>query len=97
VLKVLGFVRSQVRATVAWQSSTLALMAGLIGLPLGIAAGRTAWDVFADRLGVPPQPVTPVLAVGVLVPLLLVLANVVAAVPGRVAARMRPAAALRAE
>jgi ABC-type lipoprotein release transport system permease subunit len=97
VLKVLGFVRSQVRATVAWQSSTLAVAAGLIGLPLGIAAGRAAWDVFADRLGVPPQPVTPVLAVAVLVPVLLLLANVVAAVPGRVAARMRPAAALRTE
>ena len=97
VLKVLGFVRSQVRATVAWQSSTLAVVAGLLGLPLGIAGGRVAWDVFADRLGVPPQPVTPVVAVVLLVPLLLLLANVVAAVPGRVAARMRPAAALRTE
>lgn len=97
VLKVLGFVRSQVRATVAWQSSTLAVVAGLIGLPLGIAAGRAVWDVFADRLGVPPQPVTPVLAVALLVPVLLLLANVVAAVPGQVAARMRPADALRTE
>jgi hypothetical protein len=97
VLKVLGFVRSQVRATVAWQSSTLALVAGLLGVPVGIAAGRMAWDVFADRLGVPPRPVTPVVAVLVLLPALLLLANVVAAVPGRVAARMRPAAALRTE
>jgi hypothetical protein len=55
-----------------------------------------AWDLFADRLGVPARPVTPLL--GVLVPVvpLLVLANVVAAVPGRVAARMGPAA-LRSE
>ena len=97
MLKVLGFVRSQVWATVAWQSSTLAVVAGLLGLPLGIAAGRRAWDVFADRLGVPPQPVTPLVAIAVLVPVLLVLANVVAAVPGRVAARMRPADALRTE
>jgi ABC-type lipoprotein release transport system permease subunit len=97
VLKVLGFVRSQVRATVAWQSSTLALVAGLLGVPLGIAAGRALWEVFAERLGVPPRPVTPVVAIAVLIPALLVLANVVAAVPGRVAARMRPAEALRAE
>jgi ABC-type lipoprotein release transport system permease subunit len=97
LLKVLGFVRSQVQATVAWQASTLAVVAGLIGVPLGVAAGRTAWDVFAERLGVPPRPVMPVLAIALLVPLLLVLANVVAAVPGRVAARMRPAAALRTE
>jgi hypothetical protein len=33
----------------------------------------------------------------VLVPALLLLANLVAAVPGRVAARMRPADALRTE
>jgi ABC-type lipoprotein release transport system permease subunit len=97
VLKVIGFVRSQVRATVAWQSSTLALLAGLIGLPLGIAAGRIAWEAFAGGLGVPPRPVTPVVAVVVLVPVLLLLANLVAAVPARVAARMRPAAALRTE
>jgi ABC-type lipoprotein release transport system permease subunit len=97
VLKVLGFVRSQVRATVAWQSSTLAVVAGLIGVPVGIAAGRTAWDVFADRLGVPASPVIPLLAVALLVPLLVLLANLVAAVPGRVAARMRPATTLRTE
>ncbi len=97
LLKVLGFVRSQVRATVAWQSSTLALVAGVLGVPVGIAAGRVAWDVFADRLGVPPRPVTPVVAVAVLVPLLLLLAIAVAAVPGQVAARMRPADALRTE
>jgi hypothetical protein len=53
--------------------------------------------VFADRLGVPPRPVTPLVAVLVLLPALLLLANLVAAVPGRVAARMRPADALRTE
>jgi hypothetical protein len=82
---------------VAWQSSTLALVAGLLGVPVGIAAGRALWEVFAERLGVPPRPVTPVVAIAVLVPLLLLLANVVAAVPGQVAARMRPADALRTE
>ena len=72
-------------------------MAALLGVPVGIAAGRLAWDVFADRLGVPPRPVTPLVAVLVLLPLLLLLANLVAAVPAQVAARMRPAAALRTE
>ncbi|MDQ3681418.1 MAG: FtsX-like permease family protein, partial [Actinomycetota bacterium] len=97
VLKVLGFTRSQVVTTVAWQSSTLALVAGVLGLPLGIAAGRTAWEVFADRLGVPPRPVTPLVAVALFVPALLVLANLIAVLPGLLAARARPGPALREE
>jgi hypothetical protein len=56
VLKVLGFVRSQVSATVAWQSSVIAAVAVVIGLPLGIASGRWAWHLFAGELGVPAQP-----------------------------------------
>ena len=42
VLKTLGFVRRQVSATVAWQATTLAVIALVLGVPLGIAAGRWA-------------------------------------------------------
>jgi ABC-type lipoprotein release transport system permease subunit len=97
VLKVLGFVRRQVLATVSWQSSALALAALLLGLPLGVAAGRWTWSLFARELGVPPEPATPVLAILLLVPCTFLLANVVAAVPGRLAARTRPATVLRTE
>ena len=91
-------------AAARWQQIGLLELAGaagvLIGLalrPLGIAAGRWVWAVFAGRLGVPPRPVTPVLAVTLLVPATIVLANLVAAVPARLAARTQPAAALRTE
>lgn len=97
VLKALGFVRGQVLSAVVWQSSTFALLAGLIGLPLGIATGRAAWTVFAERLGVPPRPSSPLLTTALLVPALLLLANLMALVPGRHAARARPAATLRVE
>lgn len=97
VLKTLGFVRGQVGATIAWQATTLAALALLIGIPLGIGAGRWVWTLFADELGVPPQPQVSLPALLLAVPATLLVANLVAAVPGRIAARMRPAPVLRAE
>jgi putative ABC transport system permease protein len=97
VLKVLGFVRGQVRTTAAWQSATLVVLACAIGIPLGVVAGRFAWSAFADRLGVSPRSTVPVLTVTLLVPVLLILGGLIATVPGRLAARTRPANGLRAE
>jgi ABC-type lipoprotein release transport system permease subunit len=97
VLKVLGFVRREVLATVRWQSSALAIAALVVGMPVGIAAGRWTWYLFADRLGVPPEPATPALFVVLLVPAAILLANVVAAVPARLAAATRPATILHTE
>ena len=97
ILKTLGFVRSQVLAAVAWQATAIALIALLVGLPLGVAAGRFAWNVFAEELGVLPEAVVPGWPILLLVPATLLVANLVAAIPGRMAARTRPALALRAE
>jgi predicted lysophospholipase L1 biosynthesis ABC-type transport system permease subunit len=97
VLKVLGFVRSQVSATVAWQACVIAGVAIAVGLPLGIAGGRWSWHLFAGQLGVPPQPRTPLLAMVAIAAATVLLANLLAAGPGRVAARTQPSATLRAE
>ena len=97
VLKTLGFVRGQVRTTVAWQASTLIAIALLVGVPVGVATGRWIWTAFAEYLGVVGQSRTPWLAVAILVPAAFVVANVVAGLPARSAARTRPAAVLRTE
>lgn len=97
ILKTLGFVRGQVRATVAWQATTLVAVALAVGVPLGIAAGRWAWTLFADGLGVVVVPRVPGVAVGAVVVLALVVANLVAAAPAHLAARTRPALVLRSE
>lgn len=97
VLKVLGFVRRQVLATVAWQSSALAVAGLVVGVPLGVAAGRWTWSLFAGRLGVPAEPATPVLAVLLLCLVTVLVTDVIAALPGRLAARTAPAAVLRTE
>ena len=97
ILKTLGFVRSQVMAAVAWQATMIAALALLVGLPLGVAFGRFLWNVFAEELGVVPEAVVPAWPILLLVPATLLLANLVAAIPGRMAAHTRPALALRAE
>ena len=97
VLKTLGFVRRQVWAAVAWQATTLVAVALALGVPLGVAAGRWAWELFADQVGVVDEPIVPVLALLLAVPAAVLLANLLAAIPGRVAARVQPALVLRSE
>jgi putative ABC transport system permease protein len=97
ILKTLGFVRQQVRGTLAWQATTLAAIALFIGLPTGIAGGRWGWRIFAGQLGVLPDPVVPLIAIFIAVPAALILINVVAVLPGWAAARTQPATVLRTE
>jgi hypothetical protein len=97
VLKALGLLRRQVTEVTAWQVSTLAGLALLIGLPLGVAAGRWSWQLFAAGLGVPADASLPVGLLLVMVPAVLIVANAVALWPGRAAARIPPAQVLRTE
>ena len=97
LLKTLGFTRRQVSASVAWQATTLGVAASAIGVPVGLVVGRWAWTALADNLGTVAEPIVPVLAVLLAVPLVLLVANAVAFVPGRIAARLRPAIVLRSE
>jgi FtsX-like permease family len=97
VLKTVGFSRRQLFATVAWQASTIAATAVLLGVPVGVVAGRLAWNVLAERLGVVPEAVVPLLAVLLVLPVTLVITNLVAAVPARRAATTNPATVLRSE
>ena len=96
ILKAVGFVGRQVRASVAWQATAIAGPGLLVGLPLGVAAGRWAWTLLAQGFAI--QPVA-VLSPGLLlaVPAVLLLANAVAAIPARTAARTRAAVVLRTE
>jgi ABC-type antimicrobial peptide transport system permease subunit len=97
LLKTLGFARSQVLGVVAWEASAFAVVALLIGLPLGILAGRWAWAYFANAAGAPAGATVPLTAVLLAIPVTLALANLIAAWPGWTAARLRPALVLRTE
>jgi predicted lysophospholipase L1 biosynthesis ABC-type transport system permease subunit len=97
LLKTLGFDRRQVRATIAWQATTLAVVGVVIGIPAGIVLGRLVWRAIADSTGVSTAAAVPVLALTVTALAALLLANLVASIPARVAARTRPAVMLRTE
>ena len=97
VMKALGMVRRQISAITAWQISILTGLALLTGLPLGVAAGRWSWALFAHGLGIPADASTPARQVLLMVPAVILTANAVAFWPGRAAARLNPAETLRAE
>jgi hypothetical protein len=64
---------------------------------IGIGAGRWVWTLFAEQLGVPPEPTISFAAIALAIPATLIVANLVSAIPGRVASRMHPAVILRTE
>jgi hypothetical protein len=97
LLKTLGFTQRQVAAAVAWQASVAAVVGVVVGVPVGIALGRWLWVLFARQIFAVPQPTVPVLEVVLVALGALVLANLVAAVPGRMAARTPTALVLRSE
>ncbi len=97
LLKTIGFTRSQLAGAVAWQATVTAAIGLLIGIPLGIAAGRWLWLAFAGQLAAVPDPVVPVGSIALAGLAALLLANLIAAFPARRAARTPAAAILRAE
>jgi ABC-type lipoprotein release transport system permease subunit len=97
LLATLGFTRRQISSTVAWQSTTVGMLALLIGVPLGIIGGRWAWGLLADDLGTLSEPRVPIVAIVIGIPVVVLLCNAVAYVPGRIAARTKPAVVLRSE
>jgi hypothetical protein len=68
-----------------------------VGVPAGIAAGRWLWLLFARQLQVVPHASVPVALIAILAFGVAVLANVVATIPGRIAARVSTADLLRSE
>jgi ABC-type lipoprotein release transport system permease subunit len=97
VLLSMGMARSGVYRAVSVQALVLAVIGGVVGIPLGLLAARALWRDLAGSIGV-------VVEVDVPWPLILGLGaaavvglSLFARLPGRRVARARPAAILRAE
>ncbi|MGC2487012.1 MAG: FtsX-like permease family protein [Acidimicrobiales bacterium] len=97
LLKALGFTPRQLARVVAWQASVTALAGVIVGVPLGILIGRQLWTLFARSINAVPDPTVPTISVILVVLGSLIFANLVALIPGRIAARTSTALALRAE
>lgn len=97
VLRAVGMTPRQCRGVVMTQATVLAVVGLAFGVPLGVALGRVLWRVVADYTPVAYEPPVAVLALVLAGPLTLLVAVLVAVVPARRAARLRPAHILRAE
>ncbi len=97
VLKTLGLLRRQLTAVTAWQITALTVLALLVGLPLGVAAGHWAWGLFAAQAGLSTSAITPLLLVILTPPCAVLAANAITYPSGRYAAHRNPAAVLRSE
>ncbi len=97
LLRALGFVRRQVALSVFWQTTTVAFIGIVIGVPVGIAVGRGVWEVFARGLGVLPVTEVTVWVIVVVAVATLVASILLAVGPALAASRARPASLLRSE
>ena len=95
VLKALGLTKREISAIVVTQSTTIAVTALALGIPLGIIMGRLVWTAFAHSLGAPTATNIPLLAVLLVIPITLALANAIATAPARRAGRAPAASVLR--
>jgi hypothetical protein len=97
ILKALGLDRRQVRSAVAWQASATALATLALAIPLGAITGRLIWTAFATEAGFVPAPIVDLGLLSLTIPAAILVANLIAALPARIAAGTIPAVVLRSE
>lgn len=97
LLKTLGMGRRQILAVVLWQATTVSCIALLIGIPLGILTGNLVWTAFSEQLGTLSETVVAGTTLALFVPVVVLVSNAVAAIPGWIAARTPVAVTLRSE
>jgi predicted lysophospholipase L1 biosynthesis ABC-type transport system permease subunit len=97
ILRSIGFTGRQIRRSVRTQTVATMIAALVIGLPLGVMAGRLTWRAFAGQLGVVPDPSSPLVWLALTILGALALALLAAAIPARMAAATRASTGLRSE
>jgi hypothetical protein len=96
VLRTLGFVRRQLATTIVVHALLFGVVGLLAGVPLGFGVGRQAWRAVAGGLGFASDVATPAWA-ALMIPGVIGLLLVIAALPARSAGRTPAADLLRAE
>lgn len=65
VVRTLGFTPAQSRRAIAAMGATIALLGVVLGIPLGLAAGRLVWRLAAEGAAVAGDAIVPVMAIAV--------------------------------
>ncbi len=97
VFRTLGTTRLQVRMVIATQASVLAIIGLLFGIPLGLIVGRDIWRVAAGFTPLAYHPPLALLALLLISPVVLLVANAQATWPQLQAARLHIGQILRSE
>ena len=97
VLNVLGASRRALRSIALFQALTVAALAVVVGLPLGVVVGRVAWSAIAEAYGTAAEPVVPVVALGLVATTVVAVAAFAGLVPAARGIRRRLAETLRVE
>jgi hypothetical protein len=97
VLRAIGLRPGEAAGVVRWQAATLAVVAILVGVPLGLVLGRVVWVAMAEPVHVVVRTDVAVVWLTVLAVALVGTSQVLSLWPGHRAACLRPAALLRSE
>jgi hypothetical protein len=97
VLRSLGFTPRQVGASLLTMAGVTAAVGLVIGAPLGLAIGRVVWHTVAASTQVATDVALPTVLLALLAPLVLSVAALLAVLPARRSAAMRPSGVLRVE
>jgi ABC-type antimicrobial peptide transport system permease subunit len=96
-MQSLGVTRSGVRAMIAAQATVVGVAGLLVGVPIGLIAGRAGWQAITDRVPLTFRSPLTAIAVVVVIPSALIAANLLAIIPARRASKVQPALVLRSE
>jgi ABC-type lipoprotein release transport system permease subunit len=97
ILRALGGPPRLLRRAVHWQATAVTLLPAMIGVPLGLIAGRLVFRGLADDIGAINAAVFPAVGVSAVIAGIVLIANLIAIWPARLARRLSAAAALRTE
>lgn len=97
ILSALGCGRKQLTRVIRWHVTLIAVVGGLIGIPLGIIVGRWAWSVQDRDLEAMVGWVTPWLTVVLVLLVVVLIAIVLTSLPARRAVRRDVGTMLRSE
>jgi ABC-type lipoprotein release transport system permease subunit len=97
VMQSLGVTRGGVRAMIAAQATVVGVAGLVVGVPIGLIAGRAGWQAIAERVPLTFRSPLTAIAIVVVVPIALIAANLLAIIPARRASKSKPALVLRSE